>query len=385
MKKTVKDLNELISNLQIRSIGQNGSPEAEDLIIDFALTLPIEEKQIKKSLGKIDHKIFRFERCVFKKRLNFDSNDIKFFFYECDFYETEFTDVTFENKIRIQQSRFHNFLKFENTIFKELIDFWNTEFSQRVIFYKSDFESTAVFSAVTFSENVLFTYSLFAKQVIFRGASIKKGIDLSLAIHQGSLSIFDFSVADFDSVMTHLNKMEYEKKVGELGEIPIKNKRETFRILKRTCENNSDYIHSLDYKKLELKSYKSILDEKRLNGQGWWKNGVDKFTLYLNKISNLYGTRFDRGIFFTLLFGLIFYFFSYIFSKNYSFSLCSDNWELSTFEIYWKNYIRFLNPTHSDDFLGDNNTFLFYFFDYLGRIVVGYGIYQTIQAFRKYK
>lgn len=384
MKKTIKDLSELISNLHIRSIGPKASPEAENLIIDFDLTLPIEEKQIK-SLGIIDHKLFRFKGCVFKRRLSFESNDIKFFFFECDFQETGFTDVTFENKIRFQRSRFHYFLKFENTIFKELIDFWNTEFYQRVIFYKSDFESTAVFSATTFYENVLFTYSLFAKQVIFRGAAINKGIDLSLAIHKGSLSVFDFSVADFDSEMKILNKIDYEKSVGELGEIPVKNKRETFRILKRTCENNSDYIHSLDYKKLELKTYKTILNQNRLNNKGWWKNGVDKFTLYLNKISNLYGTRFDRGIFFTLLVGLIFYFFSFIFSKNYSFSLCSDKWELSIFEFYWKNYILFLNPTHGDDLLGNNNTFLFYLFDYLGRIAVGYGIYQTIQAFRKYK
>lgn len=382
--KTVKDLNELISNLQIKKIGRKGSPEAENLIIDFDLTLPINKKQLT-PLGIFDPNIFRFEGCLFKKRLNFVSNNFKFFFFECDFYETDFSDVTFENKVRFHQCRFQKFVKFENTIFKDLIDFWNTEFYQRVIFYKTDFESTAVFSAATFLENVLFTYSLFAKQVIFRGASIKKGIDLSLAIHQGSLSIFDFSVSDFDSVMKSLNKMEYEKNVGELGEIPIKNKRETFRILKRTCENNSDYIHSLDYKKFELKSYKSILNQKILNENGWWNNGVDKFTLYLNKISNLYGTRFDRGIFFTLIFGFIFYFFSFIFSKKYSFSLCSDNWDLSTFEIYWKNYIRFLNPTHSDDLLGRQNTFSFYFFDYLGRIVVGYGIYQTIQAFRKYK
>ena len=43
-------------------------------------------------------------------------------------------------------------------------------------------------------------------------------------------------------------------------------------------------------------------------------------------------------------------------------------------------------PFHSNDLLKDeipNNWS--HFFDFLGRIAVGYGIYQTIQAFRKFK
>jgi len=384
MKITVKNIDELIANLHIRPIGRKASPEAEKLIIDFDLSLPIEHVKLD-TIGQISPNIIRFDRCEFKRRLSFENNEFKFYFFDCDFYDTDFSDVTFENKIRIQKSRFHRFLVFNNTTFKSLIDFWSTDFYEKVIFYKTDFESTAVFSAATFSENVLFTYTLLAKQVIFRGTSIKKGIDLSLAMNQGNLSIFDFIVSDFDSVMENLDKAEYEKNVGEKGEIPIKNKRETFRIIKRTFENNSDYIHSLDYKKLELKTYKSILNQKISINDEKWKSRIDKSILQLNKCSNNYGTRFDTGILFTILVGLIFYYLSFISSKQFSFSLCYANWNKETSEIYWTNFIRFLNPTHNDSYLGSKNTILFYLFDYLGRISVGYGLYQTIQAFRKYK
>lgn len=384
MKKTVKNIDELIANLHIREIDRKASPEVEKLIIDFDLTLPIEHAKLEE-IGQITPNIIRFDRCEFKKRLSFENNVVKFYFFDCDFYDTDFSDVTFENKIRIQKSRFHRFLIFNNTTFKSLIDFWNTDFYEKVIFYKTDFETTAVFSAATFYENVLFTYTLLAKQVIFRGTNVNKGIDLSLAIHKGSLSIFDFHVSDFESIDGNLDKTGYEKSVGEKGDIPIKNKRETFRILKRAFENNSDYIHSLNYKKLELKTYKSILNQKISANDEKWNSRIDKSILLLNKYSNNYGTRFEIGILFTILVGFLFYYLSFISSKEYSFSLCTVDWNKEVLEMYWSNFIRFLNPTHNDQYLGEKNTFLFYLFDYIGRIAVGYGLYQTIQAFRKYK
>ncbi|HEX4849381.1 MAG TPA: hypothetical protein VFV08_01180, partial [Puia sp.] len=50
-----------------------------------------------------------------------------------------------------------------------------------------------------------------------------------------------------------------------------------------------------------------------------------------------------------------------------------------------KYFFRFFIVTHDLDFMGAYNpTALSYLVDTVGRIVIGYGIYQTIQAFRKY-
>jgi hypothetical protein len=70
----------------------------------------------------------------------------------------------------------------------------------------------------------------------------------------------------------------------------------------------------------------------------------------------------------------------------------------SAYEMAWgidfsmmPEFAQFILPTHSANFLGEDfyasNEIStgFYIIDILGRILVGYGIYQTIQASRKFK
>jgi hypothetical protein len=65
--------------------------------------------------------------------------------------------------------------------------------------------------------------------------------------------------------------------------------------------------------------------------------------------------------------------------------------DITIFEKYakfndLKYFLEFLNPTHKFDYIQEDGlTTRFYLFDFIGRIFVGYGIYQFIQAFRKYK
>jgi len=48
-------------------------------------------------------------------------------------------------------------------------------------------------------------------------------------------------------------------------------------------------------------------------------------------------------------------------------------------------FFKFFIITHDLDFMkGFKPNFLSYLIDSIGRIFIGYGIYQTVQAFRKY-
>ena len=49
-------------------------------------------------------------------------------------------------------------------------------------------------------------------------------------------------------------------------------------------------------------------------------------------------------------------------------------------------YFEFINPTHRVDFIGREakEPLLANFIDLLGRLIIGFGIYQTIQAFRRF-
>lgn len=110
----------------------------------------------------------------------------------------------------------------------------------------------------------------------------------------------------------------------------------------------------------------------------------DRILLFFNKNSNDFGTNWMVGVNFTILSGLI----------------------ISTFILFplWLNDCIYFNPntdgigdflqnlgeimsiTKWDKFhlLGEKPTSWQYIWLYLGRIFIAYGIYQTIQAFRKY-
>ena len=89
-----------------------------------------------------------------------------------------------------------------------------------------------------------------------------------------------------------------------------------------------------------------------------------------------------------------YYFYNYYCNNFFNLTILASGVYSYSFDYFkWVNineniklFITFLLPTHNFDFLNTEiNCSLFYFFDFLGRIFVSYGIYQTIQAFRKYK
>ena len=337
----------------------------------------------EKELDKIHVK---FTNCDFRDAISLRSTESLLFFENCRFHgNIRGNSSVFSGKMRFRDCHFYTEVNFKNSVFDDLADFYRCHFYKRTIFHKTDFMQTAVFSGVVFHENVLFTYTLINKLIIFRGTKFLQGIDLSLSILSGSFSVFDIELKDYDALTETLSNDEYEENVSKLGEIPIKNKRETFRVLRKTFEVNSDYIHSLDYKKLELHTYDKILDHNIKLGQGVYSSIFNKIILFLNRKSNLYGTRFEYGVLFTFLVGLFFFYFSYINLNTIEFAAVPCQWSFGQFEEFSINFLKFLNPVHSVDYLGEQHSLLFYFFDYLGRIFVGYGIYQTVQAFRKYK
>ena len=100
--------------------------------------------------------------------------------------------------------------------------------------------------------------------------------------------------------------------------------------------------------------------------------------------SSIYGTSYLRAFLFTILIGLLFFNLSLISTDLFAFSFNPIEWEIAEGAKY---FVQFLIPTHKFDYLGnkvDTGT-AFYILDFVGRLLVGYGIYQFIQAFRKYK
>ncbi|MDR6373029.1 uncharacterized protein YjbI with pentapeptide repeats [Chryseobacterium bernardetii] len=412
--------------------------EIENKIIDFELRLPLEDWARKAILSKDNMALrnrpnstfnFHFKNCEFKKDItimdrksiikniniiNEDSKDYTeegsstYEFSDCEFDnekiiigntkrniifsgEGKFTKLlSFRNsklmgKIRFRKCNF-NKVDFHNTKFNDLADFWSCTFNEKTIFYKTDFLGNVVFSSATFKENVLFTYTLIDKLIIFRGTVFEKGLDLSTAIITGTISYFDVSLKDFESEKEN-GKVEYESFISVNAIIPLKNKRETYRILKNNYEKLSNNSESLEMKELEMKT---LLEE--VKGRFMSKISLGNFSEYilllLNRLSNNYGNSYLYGIIFTAVVALVFFYLSVINTNMFFFDskLCIEK---EAFIEGSKYFWQFILPIHRFDYLGNGCGLEyyagFYLFDFLGRIFVGYGMYQTIQAFRKHK
>ncbi len=353
-------------------------------------------------IGNYEWKVKFINNCEFERTIRPESRKNSLTFDSCTIRDLNFEDVVFgDDSGKNGKVRFHSCnlfdTNFRNTQFNGLVDFWNTTFHKPVIFYKTDFYKTAVFSSAMFRENTLFTYSSITDKAIFRGTKFEKGLDLSTAIISGELNLFDLRLKYFRHSKPK-NDKDYESDIFEKGNIPLKNKQETYRMLKKQYESQSNNVKALDFKFLErsaqskatineIKRSKYREESKRVFLYRKLKALCNQAIHFLNIISNGYGKSYFLGICFTMLVGCIFFSLSMLGTSKYVFDLFSG--EVFIIDNNLSQFLNFLNPTHKFDYLGKNFNYElfgdFYFWDFTGRIFISYGIYQTIQAFRKYK
>lgn len=343
--------------------------DVKDSIIDFEIGFANEDfSQIK------------FHSCVFRNPVVFVKCEVfeKFEFIDCTF-ESDFIlrDIKISGSARFWSSKFQSFFKIHNVKFEKLADFYDTTFVNQFILYKVDFLGTTVFTEAEFKKAVLFTYTKITDFLLFTRTKFRKGLDLSLALISGNIIYFGSEISEFPDHKINPKSQDgkYLKAIEETGEIPLSNKLETYRILKKYSKSNDNQILTMDFTKQETETYSKMLK--------FDKNTIDsKAIFFLNKISNNHTTSWIRGVFFTLIAGLIFYYLAIIGSDDFRFSFSLLPWDELKDVI--SKYFIFLLPTHKFSEIYSSNNPLNLIFDLLGRIFIGYGIYQTIQAFRKY-
>lgn len=110
----------------------------------------------------------------------------------------------------------------------------------------------------------------------------------------------------------------------------------------------------------------------------------DKILLFLNKNSNDFGASWMVGVNFTILVGLITYLpiLGYLYQNN----CISFDLSINSLGNFFQNFGEILNPLKWTNLCLFNTepTGWIYVWIFIGRIFIGYGYYQTIQAFRKY-
>jgi len=316
-----------------------------------------------------------FENCTFYG-ISFIEEiiDVKISFFNCQFMQS----VGYEHSKNIADS-----FNFHNITFKKLVSFWKSEFYTAVAFFQTNFDGNLTFSGAEFYENLLFPYSSFQKKIIFSNVKFIKGFDLSLALNSGEYNFFGIEIKNFASISNDVDS-QYDNCLNGCN-ISNKNKIETFRIIKNQLEKVGNNIEAFKYNSLEKRAYQLqlIAQDKK------WYNNQDSLMFSLNNVSNRHKKSWIKGVGFTIKVAVLFYTLSILLSGEFYLSF-DDIYE--TINLNLKAIVVFLNPVHNPNYIteiyniksSDLNGW-YYALDFLGRIFVEYGIYQTIQAFRKFR
>ncbi len=328
-KCSIKDFN--CSNLYIKK-GQ----------FSFS-TRPIKENDISINLCFNDSTFEKanFSSCLFGNETDFTNFKIikTCYFTVCHFKKVYFKNSNFGENTTFHDCKFHSYSGFEEckNLEKTNLKISSCLFKSFPHFNKSKFNFLEII------------HTTFERKVSFDNVEVN-----SIKLYQVSFSEITF----FDDF-----------KINNIFDCD----RRTIRIIKRELINSHNQIDYLRFKAYELDIYKH---EKNKN----WK---DSFILFFNEQSNYFGLDWFKGIKFTIFTSFIFYL---LYLITFTISIQSITFLPNSIEDFFVKYLKFVNPL---SFLKPpideaENYFFPVFFLILGKIFVSYGIYQTIQAFRKF-
>ncbi|HEX2848316.1 MAG TPA: hypothetical protein VHN59_17365 [Chitinophagaceae bacterium] len=210
-------------------------------------------------------------------------------------------------------------------------------------------------------------------------------------IESSNLGKTDFIFCDFSKTVLEfensklteafLSESDFPKKVIRGDKISYKQAQLIFGQLTTAYQKQGDTVRALEYQSREIQShFRDLVLSKKVT--------QTRFNLFLNWISNDFGRSWLRGGLFTIGIALIFYYAVVISTNEYGIGL-----GFSYDERLVSSFFNFLNPLRFFDaeslFRDANEQFLTlnagsHALDLFGRIMIAYGIYQTIQAFRRY-
>ncbi|OIV41703.1 pentapeptide repeat-containing protein [Flavobacterium johnsoniae] len=355
-----------------------------------------------------------FNKAKFKENADFDgcrfSNHVNF--SNCIF-EEQFYPGSFDNSVNFSYAKFKNHVTFWRTNFEKYADFSYSKFEKGVsyeesffhdefIFHNAEIHGDAHFEAVEFKgkvnswnlycfKNISFKWANFRQKANFSGLNITDGFaDFHGTNFEKNAYFYSGQINEID-----LTKSVIEKSVYFLDSEIKKANRETWRIIKHEFIRQSNKIESLNYHALEMMEYEKelfgvkkelrfslfrlIRDFYQVFQKG---NRTNKFVIFINRLSNGFNLLPFRGVVFTLISTLFFYLiFIY-------FVIIENNLELDYsakhIGVNFRQALQFLNITDWKYYPFNLKYDWAYGVLFLGRIVIGYGIYQTVQAFRKF-
>lgn len=337
--------------------------------------------------NKFDSSYAKFEKfeakeCIFNDNVYLNESDIK----SVSFNESSFVQKLYYNNAQTEE------MSFSNCTFSDTVKIVNISgLNKYVCFERSTIKGLFFFngwgSTMEFTENVTVDFSHVL--ILPSGYVIVRNINEATSQRKGE---FDFICANIighvvlSSVYARKINLLYSSIVGSFNTEKIifddYSNSQTYIKLKNEAIKRNDSISAIKYKAEEMRQYK-----EELNKDKSCKNRNERILLWLNTISNDNGRSWGRGVCFTVAVSILFYTLYAASEGLLAWSCDFHNWIIFD-QQYWIEAIKYLWIADLDGFkrIGCNGspTFFSYLFYIVGKILIGYGIYQTISAFRKY-
>jgi len=310
-------------------------------------------------------------------------------------YSIHFSGVNFIESVWFVNINFTNSVQFYNVTFNQLTNFSESTFSREILFSNTTFNGKTHFNKCTFSGEANFRNIKIENTITFENINLNDknrilfaNINYDKESENSKIEIINTVIngrIDFDNV--DVNEIDFKGTVvigaGVISTDELNvNKYATWktaRFLKHEAYKISNTIEALKYKAIEKELYAKELIEKTDKTLQTW---AEIFSLRISKLSNNHGQDWFRAVAFTLISGFFFFSLSYLFISNVNIY----NIKYMFTETFIKNYFNYLIPTNFELIknVRENINILFYVLYIAGKISVGYGIFEIIQAFRKF-
>lgn len=338
-----------------------------------------------------------------------------------DFSSTIFTKMLIFSNVLFQEGLYANdsvfeLVKFFKSEFKKKVDFRNSTFKGDMSFHTTSSQNYTIFTLCDFKGNVSFDHADLPNHTIFNMSSFKRGIEFN-NIKLIPNSYLEFRNTSSDDCIQLKNtaitgRVDFDMSSLEAKAIPFKTINlkgssvlgimnsiqfspepanwETAVILKHEEIKRNNVIEALKYKAKEKKLYLKELCSKPKKS---WQEKMEIVSLWMSKISNNHGQDWGQAVLVTIFcFWLAPFTLFYLPTLKIGDIWCLQVWELLSSGQFAKDLLTYfvpLNYSLLECYMVNTNIPLitksigtvFYMF---GKILVPYGIFEIIQAFRKY-
>lgn len=366
-----------------------------------------------------------FYRSIFKDRFsarNIILNDISNSKYDPSYYYFNFRETNFHRELDLsgnkftyvcdfEYAKFYGTVNFKKTSFETDANFNNTEVIGHILIQSNPEGTNDSLSDEIKINNISFDYAKISGRIDIENSIINELTGNFATINSESIfRIYESHIESIDltsiynkGIIIFEDNHEYIKKISltsatNTGIVEIANTniqalsdRKTACILKNSALKVGNNIDAMEYYKKEMELFKSEPNKNQ--------HFETSILLWLNGVSNDHGTKWTKGVLFTLICWFGFYTLFILSSRSsdihaYLFDDKAISWNFSTIIFDAIKYLwplNFLDLSTSIKLTSPIGlvqipqlicSITFYI---IGKIAIGYGIYQTISAFRKYK